>query len=93
MKGKYSNTPCTKKGYKKISITLAILEEFLVISLFHETKILTVDKKVQVHSNFSKNIWKKTKSPSSMKNGRFCHPSIGASFKKWRCCTPILSKC
>jgi hypothetical protein len=28
--------------------------EFLVISLFHQTKISTVDMKVQVYSNFSK---------------------------------------
>jgi hypothetical protein len=33
---------------QKISITLAILVEFLVISLFHETKIPEVDMKVQV---------------------------------------------
>jgi hypothetical protein len=31
---------------QKISITLANLEEFLVISIFHETKIPTVDMKV-----------------------------------------------
>jgi hypothetical protein len=35
MSGIYSNAPCTEEGYKKISITLAILEEFLVNSLFH----------------------------------------------------------
>jgi hypothetical protein len=29
--------------------------EFFVIALFHETKIPTVDMKVQVYSNFSKN--------------------------------------
>jgi hypothetical protein len=55
-----------------MSITLAILEEFLVISIFHETKIPTVDMKVQVYSKFRKNkIWKKVKSPISMRNGRF----------------------
>ena len=57
-----------KKG-TKISITLAILVEFLVISLFHETKIPMVAMKIQV-SFFIKN-WKKIKSPSSMRNGRF----------------------
>jgi hypothetical protein len=41
-----------KKG-TKISIALAILVEFFVISLFHETKIPIVDMKVQVSSNFS----------------------------------------
>jgi hypothetical protein len=56
-----------------ISITLAILEEFLVISLFHETKIPMVDTKVQVYSNFFLN-WKKMKSLNSVRNGRF-HPS------------------
>jgi hypothetical protein len=66
--------------------------EFLVISLFHETKILTVDMN-QASSNFSKKFfWKKTKSPSSMRNGRLSLPSVGASIKKWRCCTPILPK-
>jgi hypothetical protein len=57
---------------QKISITLANLEEFLVISIFHETKILMVDIKVQVYSKFRKNkIWKKVKSPISMRNGTF----------------------
>jgi hypothetical protein len=60
-----------KKG-TKISITLAIFEEFLVISIFHETKIPTVDMKIQVYSKFRTNkIWKKVKSPISMRNGRY----------------------
>jgi hypothetical protein len=43
-----------------------------MISLFHQTKIPTADMKVQVYSNFSKNkIWKKIKSPTSMRTGRF----------------------
>jgi hypothetical protein len=42
------------------SITLAIPKEFLVNSLFQETKIPIVDMKVLVYSNFNKNkIWKK----------------------------------
>jgi hypothetical protein len=46
--------------------------EFLVISIFHETKIQTVDMKVQVYSKFLKSkIPKKVKSPNSMTNGRF----------------------
>jgi hypothetical protein len=52
--------------------------------------------KVQVYSKFSKNkICKKMKSPSSMRNGRFHSPKCRgrASFKKWGCYTPILSKC
>jgi hypothetical protein len=39
----------------KISIILAILEEFLVILIFYETKISTLDMKVQLYSKFSKN--------------------------------------
>jgi hypothetical protein len=48
---------CTlhQRRIQKISITLAILMEFLVISLFHEAKIPTVDMKVQVYSKFIKN--------------------------------------
>jgi hypothetical protein len=46
--------PIPKKG-TKISITLAILVEFFVISLFYETKNPTMDMKVQVYSKFSKN--------------------------------------
>jgi hypothetical protein len=46
---------------KKNTKNLANLEEFLVISIFHETKIPTVDMKVQVYSKFKKNkIWKKS---------------------------------
>jgi hypothetical protein len=56
---------------QKISITLAILVEFFVISFFNDTKIPTVDMKVQVSSNFSNKIKWKWKSPSSMRNGRF----------------------
>jgi hypothetical protein len=61
-----------RRRVHKISITIARLVEFFVISLFYETKIPMVDMKVQVYSKFSKNkIWEKMKSPSSMKNGRF----------------------
>jgi hypothetical protein len=45
--------PALKKG-TKFSITLANLEGFLVISMFCETKIPTVDMKVQVYSKFRK---------------------------------------
>jgi hypothetical protein len=63
---------------QKISITLAKLVEFLVISIFHETKIRMVDMKVQVYSKFWKTkLWKKVKSPNSMRNGRF-------DTSKWR---------
>jgi hypothetical protein len=54
MNGTYSNAPCIEEGYQKNSITLAILKEFLVISLFYWTKIPMVDMKVLVCSNFSK---------------------------------------
>jgi hypothetical protein len=37
-----------------MSITLAILEEFLMISIFHETKIPIVDMKVQLYSKVRK---------------------------------------
>jgi hypothetical protein len=46
MNGTYSNAPCTEEGYKKMSIILAILVDFLGISLFHETKIPTMDMEV-----------------------------------------------
>jgi hypothetical protein len=45
--------PALKKGTKN-SIILALLVGFLEISLFHETKIPTVDMKVQVSSNSNK---------------------------------------
>jgi hypothetical protein len=56
----------------KLSIILANLEEVLVISIFHETKIPMIDTKVQVYSKFLKNkIRKKVKHPISMRNGTF----------------------
>jgi hypothetical protein len=44
---------------QNISITLAILVEFFVISFFHETKIPTVDIKVQLYSTFSQFFFEK----------------------------------
>jgi hypothetical protein len=62
--------PALKKGTKKFHYTSNSCGIF-VIAFFHETKIPTMDMKVQVYSKFSKK--KKIKSPSSMENGRF-HP-------------------
>jgi hypothetical protein len=60
-----------KKG-KNISITVANLEEFLVISIFQETKIPMVDTKVHVYSKFFLNkFFKEIKFPISMRNGTF----------------------
>jgi hypothetical protein len=54
-----------------------------VISLFHETKIPIVDMKVQMYSKFKENFfWKKMKSLSSMKNGRFHHPKCWEKLPK-----------
>jgi hypothetical protein len=53
---KWNILKCTlhRRRVQKISITLAILEEFLVISIFHEMKIPTVDVKVHMYSKFRK---------------------------------------
>jgi hypothetical protein len=44
----WNKLKCTlhRRGVQKISITLAKLVEFFVISIFHETKIRMVDMKV-----------------------------------------------
>jgi hypothetical protein len=84
MSGTYSNAPCTEEGYQKNSITLAILVDFFVIVLFHETKIPMVDMEVQMYSNFSKKIqkneisklheeWKISYSIEVSKNGGVVH--------------------
>jgi hypothetical protein len=53
-----------------------------------------VDEEVQVYSKFSKNkIWKKVKSPNSMRSGRLTLPSVGGSLKEWVYCALILPKC
>jgi hypothetical protein len=78
---------------QNISITLANLEEFLVISIFHEIKIPMVDMKVQLYSRFRKIKFDKKRnlqSPWGMEH--LTLPSVGASFKKWRCCTSIFPK-
>jgi hypothetical protein len=62
--------------------------EFLVISLFHKTKIPTVDMMVQVSSNFKKQMWKKMKSPNSMRNGRFNTSKFRGKLQKMGCWTP-----
>jgi predicted PP-loop superfamily ATPase len=74
MSGTYSNAPCTKEGYKIFSITLAILDEFFVNSLFHLTKTRMVYMMVLVYSNFSKKNCEKNEISKLMRNGRF-HPS------------------
>jgi hypothetical protein len=75
-----------KKG-TKISIILANLEEFLVISIFYKPKIPTVDMKVQVYPKFRKNkVWEKVDSPISMRIGTFntfkCKGKLQKTFKK-----------
>jgi hypothetical protein len=70
------------KKVSKNSNTLAILLEFFVISLFHETKIPTVDMKVHMYSNFRRKNSKKMKSPSSMMNGRFDIPKCRGMVQK-----------
>jgi hypothetical protein len=72
---------------QKNSIKLAIFVGFLVILLFHETKIPTVDMKVRVSSNFSQIFWKKMKSIAPWGMEDLTLPSVGASFKKWGCYT------
>jgi hypothetical protein len=49
MSGTYSNAPCNKKKVQKISITLANLEDFLVISIFDKPKIPIVDMKEEYY--------------------------------------------
>jgi hypothetical protein len=57
--------------------------EFFVISFFHETKIPTVDMKVQVYSKFSKNkIWKNKNLHAPWRREQFILPSVGARFKR-----------
>jgi hypothetical protein len=69
--------PALKKG-TKISITLAILVEFLVISLFHETKIPMVDMKVQVSSKFRIFFEKKLNLQDSWGMEDFTLPSVAS---------------
>jgi hypothetical protein len=72
LRGKWwvEHTQMHSRRVQNISITLATLVEFFVISNFHETKISTADMKVQVYSKFSKRkFWKKVKSPISMRTG------------------------
>jgi hypothetical protein len=45
----------SRRRVQIFSIILANPEEFLVISIFHETIIPTVDLKVQLYSKFRKN--------------------------------------
>jgi hypothetical protein len=82
MSGTYSNAPCTEEGYKNFHYTSNSCG-FFCDFIFYETRIPMVDMKVQVYSKFSKNkIWKKTKSPSSMMNGRFDTPKCRGKVQK-----------
>jgi hypothetical protein len=70
------------QGVQKISITLAILVGFLVNSLFYETKIPTLDMKVQVCSKFRNFFFgKKWNLHSLWILEELALPSVGASFK------------
>jgi hypothetical protein len=61
--------------------------------LFHETKIPAMDIKVQVSFTFNKKkIEKKWNLQVPWGLEDLTLPSVGASFRKWRCCTPILLK-
>jgi hypothetical protein len=63
--------PALKRGTKNFHYTSKTCG-ILVISIFYETKIRTVDMKVHEYSKFRKNkISKKVKSINSMENGRF----------------------
>ena len=86
--GTYSNAPCTEEGCKKFPLHLAILEEFLVISVFHETKISTIDMKVQVYSKFSKILNSKLH-----EDWKISFPQVQGQAKLWECFIPILPKC
>jgi hypothetical protein len=79
--------PALKKDTKNFHYTSNSCG-ILVISLFHETKIPTADTKVLGCSNFGKK-WN-LQAPWGMDD--FTLPSVGASFKKWKFCTPILPK-
>jgi hypothetical protein len=89
MSGTYSKPPYSKEGYQKFSKTLAILLEFLVVSIFHETKTPIVDMKVQVYSKFrKKNFPKKMKSPLSVRNGRISTSKRRGKLQKMGCYIP-----
>jgi hypothetical protein len=63
--------PTLKKGTKHFHNTSKYCQFFFYFTFF-ETKIPTVDMKVHVYSKFRKNkIWKKVKSPISMRNRTF----------------------
>jgi hypothetical protein len=52
-----------------------------------------VDMEVQAYSKFSKNkIWKKVKSPISMRNGIFNTSKCRGKLQTMGCCAPILPK-
>jgi hypothetical protein len=69
---------------QKISIILANLGEFLVISIFHETKIPMVDIKIHVYSKFrKKNLGKKWNLQVPWEMEDLTLPNVGVSFKKW----------
>jgi hypothetical protein len=79
--------PALKRGTKNFHYT-TILVGFLVNSLFHETKIPTVDMKVQVCSKFRKfPFGKKVKSPLRMNFGRISTSKYRGRHQKMGCCT------
>jgi hypothetical protein len=79
------------KGVQKTSITLAKLVEFLVISIFHEKKIRTVDMKVQVYPKFREKKFKKKLNLQTLWGMEdLTLPSVEGSLKKCVYCAPIL---
>jgi hypothetical protein len=87
MSGTYSNPPCTEEGTKNFHNTSKSCGIFRELN-FHETKIPTVDRKVQVWTKFWKFFfWKKVKSPLSMNFGRISTSKCRGMLQKMGCCT------
>ena len=85
MSGTYSNAPCIEKRYKNFPLHQQFFEEFLMNSLFHQTKIPTMDIKVLMYFNLTNFFLEKHKISKLYEEWKISPSQVqGQGLQNWR---------